>query len=237
MSRSIFLQKPHSSDYKHYLTYLEERNTTPTNSEIVEKLKVIHRKIYYLNLLVKSLNTSDTEQNYFKEIITDLIMCMDLFSLNYMKPARMGLRASIEEFNRLLLVKIREEVRNLGVFKLNQKVKDNFGVDQNLHRKISQLLSDYSQLCDYTHVSETENFTDKLVLEDFKILNRSEMNLIFNQIIRVIENMIFIIVYQFKEEFLNFNKHKQIFIIEQLNTYYQSEINEILDHYLQNQHS
>ncbi|AXN39628.1 hypothetical protein [Peribacillus butanolivorans] len=229
MNKSIFLQRPHEGDLDHYLSHLKERNTATTNAKIVEKLKVLHRKIYYLNLLSQSLNMVAKEKRYLNEIVTDLILCMDLFSLNYMKPTRMGLRAAIEEFNRLLLVKVKEEVKNLGVYKLNEKVKEKFKEDNHIHGKISQLLSDYKQLCDFTHVSDNNNFTNKLVLDDFKFIDRSELNHISNQIVRVVENMIFIIICQYKSSFLQLNKHQQAFIIDQLKETYQSEIEYVLD--------
>ncbi|MGG4490830.1 hypothetical protein [Metabacillus idriensis] len=229
MNRSIFLQKPHEKDFNYYLSHLKDRNTTTTNSDILEKLKVIHRKIYYLNDLAKSISMTTNEKGYFNEVVTDLILCMDLLSLNYMKPARMGLRASIEEFNRLLLVKIKEDVEGLGVYKINENVKKKYKTVNYVHGKISQLLSDYKQLCNFTHVSDNNNFTNKLVLDDFKLIDRSELNIITNQILRVLENMIFIIICQYKRDFLRLNKHQQAFIIEQLKEPYQRDLNLVLD--------
>ncbi|MCR8866888.1 hypothetical protein NQ109_28590 [Priestia megaterium] len=229
MINSPFLQMPHKADFTYYLSHINTRNKKSIHPFITEKLKGLHKKIYYLNLLIQSLEVSDKEHTYLQEITVDLITSMDLFSLNYIKSVRMSLRAAIEEFNRLLLVNIKGELGKISVYQLNQQVKDHFQSNTVIKDKVSQMLSDYKDLCDFVHVSGKKAFTEKLVLEDFQIIDKSELDRVCNQIFRVIENIIFIVICVYKEAFLKLNKHKQSYILGQMKDLYQKDIEGILE--------
>lgn len=217
MNRHTFLQMPHETDFKLYSSYIETRNMVSSNPNVFSNLKPIHKKLFYFNFLVNSTQTNLEESNYLQEITVDLITCMDLFSLNFIKPARMSLRAAIESFIRLLLKKSREEVGNLGVGLLIEKLKKVYKNKNYLSDNLNQLLSDYGQLCGFVHTSKKQNFTQKTVLQDFSIVNSSELSGVSKQLQRVIENMLFIVICEYPDCFLLLNKFEQYWIKSELN--------------------
>lgn len=225
--RRTFLRMPHEADFKVYSSYIDTRNGTTYIPNVIANLKMLHKKIYYLNVLIQNLTINEKEFNYLKEVLFDLITTMDLFSLNYIKPTRMNLRAVIEGTIRFFLVK-KMELGNEGVGVLIDNFKDTYSNKEYLSDKIAQISSDYGQLCNFVHTSQIQNFTTKSVLEDFKNVNNSEINIVAKQISRVIENIMFLIIYEHKDDFLKFNKFQQHWIVEQLKKEYADEINGFL---------
>lgn len=226
MNRGLFLRKPHVEDFKAYLEFMTNRQKVDIHETVLVLLKGIHRKVYYLNLLVKNLTGSKGNICFLREVIVDLIICMDLFSMNYLKPVRTNLRSVIEEFNRYLLTTTTEQESPTTVFVLNNMIKNHFK-EEVIKTKVSQLINDYKVLCEYVHV-DVKNISDKLTLEDFHDLDLSELHKLSRQIYRIIENIIFIIIYLNQSEFISLNKHSQHYHLDQLNSVYKEQIEEEL---------
>jgi hypothetical protein len=228
MNKSVFLRMPHEADFQLYESYLEKRTVFLKHKFVRAKVVAIHKKVYYLNDFVTRLRIDDDVKCYLNELVVDFILIMDLLLLNYLKNIRMSLRAAIEEFNRYLLARRGEDCSQLSVYRLNENVKKLYKRDPYIHNKVSQLLSDYSNLCNYVHVTTGSPFSDKLVLKDFNIINESEINKLFRQITRVLNNLLFILILENKTDFLAMNKHMQSYLLEQLSTDYNSEIQNII---------
>lgn len=217
MSRLLFLRKPHEKDFLTYTGYLNTRGSITIGNEILTPyLKAIHRKTYYLNGFIQHLSPSNTLGKFLKEVVVDLILIMDLYSLNYMKNVRMNLRSAIEEFNRYLLLEKEFDVSDLSISKINEQLLELYKDNPIIHSKISMLCSDYAELCSFIHVVDNHSFTHKLVLSDFQNINRREAEKIARQVNRNIENFLLILIFIHKTSFLTLNKHMQAYILQQL---------------------
>jgi len=230
MNRFAFLRMPHETDYREYYTYLQNRAKLITdNEELTPHLKGIHKKVYYLNAFIQELELDQSSQQYLSEVIIDLILLMDLFSQNYIKSVRMHLRSSIEEFNRFLLTINGVDFSELSISRINDRILEVYKHNHPIHSKVSALCSDYADLCTFVHVSADSSFTNKLVLSDFHKVNEKEVEKIARQVFRNIQNILYILICEYREKFHNMTKHMQNYLLQQLSQKDQQEINSILE--------
>ncbi len=210
--KQTFLVDPHIEDFELFKKYVEEKRDHTLLIARMDVIKGIYKKVYYYNLMVNKIyDFSSDETRFLQESVGDLVMAMELFNMNYLKPSKMALRSSIEQFNRYLLLKQGKFEKGLGVRDINAKVKAVFNPTP-INDLISKLLSDYKSLCNFVHVEEKNNFSKTLVLSKYQDFNNNKINKLNNELQRITETFCLINIFIEKTSYNNISKYDRILI-------------------------
>lgn len=210
--KQTFLVDPHIEDFTLFSKYVEEKKDFTLHKSKNDVIKGIYRKIYYYNLLINEIyDLSDDNFKFLKESIGDLTMAMELFNMNYLKPSKMALRSSIEQFHRFLLLKHGQFEMGLSVRDIHRKVKELFD-NLTLKSLISTLLSDYKQLCNFVHVEESNDFSKNLVLSSYQDFESKKVNKLNNELQRITETFCILIIIIDKDAYSRISKYNRLLV-------------------------
>lgn len=226
MSRLI--QEDFSKVFEFLETYKIRQNVLNAS---VDNMKEMHKKMYALLVfdaeICNKSSLYQSEKNYLKETLSDIVTSFFSWSNGLYKPAAMSLRSSIENILKSLIYRTNNNIINeKSVYKIFEEARDSSSFQSPIQQTHVSILSDsYSKLCEVVHSGETKLISVSS-LGFFPKYNEVQANEFKTLFIKTTKSILALLYFTYHKEIQYIDEHNKNSFLQSLDKSIKSSVNE-----------
>ncbi|HDL00790.1 MAG TPA: hypothetical protein ENH23_00970 [candidate division Zixibacteria bacterium] len=215
MSREI------AEDFVNLGVFIEEFNLSgiAKNSELLERMKPMHKKLFALMTFVAELEQKNTELkvlspdglNYLKESVSDMGQALFCWIQGAYKPANLILRSSIETYVRAIAGQNNKDIfTEKSVYIVFDMAKESSYFNAEMSREFfDSIHSKYKELCKIVHTGSAASMSHISALKTFPIFSTIEAQSVCRDFVIISTGMLSIIYINFFKFIHTMHPHNQ----------------------------